>query len=746
MSSPKNSSSDPPAGPRDSKEGPTSTYAQSYAVSGSSEDTVDQVDGLAHIPTRASRASVPSLAQRVTSIGTTGTSDPNYEVDWDDEFDTNNPKNWSFPYKAMGIAILSYNTLIIVLYSTSYTSGESQIAAEFGTSTTIVTLGLTLYLIGLAVGSMFMAPLSELYGRKPVCIACLFIFTVLIIPCALAKNLATLLVVRFIAALFGSVMISTAPGMVADIVEDDQRALAMSVWSLGPVNGPVLGPIIGGFVTQYLGWRWMDWIALILSGVALVLSCIMKETYGPIILQKKAARMRKETGDSRWWCRYEQKASLSELLKINLGRPFVMAVTEPICIFWNIYIAIVYGILYLCFTAYPIVFRDIRGWSLGLSGLAFLGIGTGCVITISSEPLIRHLINSHKPDPETGKPPPEAMVAFVCICALLIPAGELWFAWTCSPASIPWIVPILAGVLFGTGNTGVFIYATNYLAGSYGVYAASALAGNSVIRSILGGVLPLVGTYMYAGIGPNWSGTLLGLLEVAIVPIPFIFYKYGYKIREKSVLIRRMQEDKQRLAGKRQRQTQQVPNLEKTEEETMESILGTVLLDVRELDESWESPYPNRELLDPTHIKKLEESYRHGTKHTAPEYRMRISITLADWQGLLNEMAERLNKEDDSLTRPTLERSIMPTQCNENGYYNFTLDAGQHRKYALLNFIRLTGIRRKNYGELPSNQMTDVTDIPPEVGQQITDPSRISVFCGSLDIDDLCLYYIVSLS
>lgn len=113
MSSPKNSSSDPPAGPRDSKEGPTSTYAQSYAVSGSSEDTVGQVDALAHIPTRASRASVPSLAQRVTSIGTTGTSDPNYEVDWDDEFDTNNPKNWSFPYKAMGIAILSYNTLIM---------------------------------------------------------------------------------------------------------------------------------------------------------------------------------------------------------------------------------------------------------------------------------------------------------------------------------------------------------------------------------------------------------------------------------------------------------------------------------------------------------------------------------------------------------------------------------------------------------------------------------------------------------
>lgn len=178
------------------------------------------------------------------------------------------------------------------------------------------------------------------------------------------------------------------------------------------------------------------------------------------------------------------------------------------------------------------------------------------MITIACEPLIRRMINSHKIDPETGKPAPEAMVSIVCISALLIPAGELWFAWTGSPASVHWIVPILAGIPFGAGNTGVFIYATNYLAGSYGVYAASAMAGNSVIRSILGGVLPLVGTYMYSGIGPNWSGTLLGLLEVLIVPIPFVFYKYGYKIRERSTLIRRMQEDKKHLEMKRKRQMQ----------------------------------------------------------------------------------------------------------------------------------------------------------------------------------------------
>ncbi|KAJ5585125.1 uncharacterized protein N7459_004925 [Penicillium hispanicum] len=534
----------------------------SIAESVSSANTQADHDALDKtLTTRASRVSGHmSLSERVTTIPTNATSDPNFEVDWEGEDDPTNPKNWNLGYKAMGLLFLSWNTLVVVLYSTSYTSGVTQIGEEFGKSETVVTLGLTFYLIGLAIGSMFMAPLSEVYGRKPVCVVCLLVFTVLIIPCALAKSVTTLIVVRFIAACFGSVMISTAPGMVADLVDEEHRALAISIWSIGPLNGPVVGPVIGGFVTQYLGWRWMDWIALILSGVALGFAVILKETYAPTLLQQKAIRLRKETGDSRWWSRYDRKDPLFQILKLNLSRPFVMAVSEPICIFWNIYVAIVYGILYLCFVAYPIVFQDIRGWSLGVSGLAFLGIGIGVLITIACEPLVRRMINMHKKDPETGKVYPEAMVSFVCICSILIPIGELWFAWTCAPASIPWIVPLLAGVPFGAGNTGVFIYASSYLTGSYGMYAASALAGNSVIRSILGGVLPLAGSYMYDSLGSNWAGTLLGLLEVAIVPIPFVFYKYGHRIRQKSNMITRMQEEKKKLEGKRAQRELQLAN------------------------------------------------------------------------------------------------------------------------------------------------------------------------------------------
>ena len=131
-----------------------------------------------------------------------------------------------------------------VLYSTSYTAGIEQMSEEFGASQTVTTLGMTFYLLGLAFGSIVMAPLSEMYGRKPIACTSLFLFVIFIIPCGLAKNIETLLVVRFVSALFGSAMVATAPGQVADISTDERRALAISIWSIGPLNGPGMSVLL----------------------------------------------------------------------------------------------------------------------------------------------------------------------------------------------------------------------------------------------------------------------------------------------------------------------------------------------------------------------------------------------------------------------------------------------------------------------------------------------------------------------
>jgi hypothetical protein len=168
------------------------------------------------------------------------------------------------------------------------------------------------------------------------------------------------------------------------------------------------------------------------------------------------------------------------------------------------------------------------------------------MLAIVTEPLARKLINAHKKDPETGRVFPEASVSIVCIASILCPVGQLWFSWTATPITIHWIWPILAGVPYGAGNTLVFIYASNYMAGCYGIYSASALAGNSVVRSIFGGTLPLAGPYMYKALNPNWAGTVLGLAQVVLIPIPFAFYKWGPKIRARSPLIRKLRADQER--------------------------------------------------------------------------------------------------------------------------------------------------------------------------------------------------------
>ncbi|OAQ99182.1 hypothetical protein LLEC1_07364 [Akanthomyces lecanii] len=388
---------------------------------------------------------------------------PEFEVIFD-EGDPENPKNWPLWYRGWTVFVASIGTWGTTLYSSSYTASTPGLVAEFGASTTIVTLGLTTYLLGLAVGSLIVAPLSELYGRRNVYLVCIACWALLIVPSGVAHSLTTIIVVRFFDALFGSVMVGNAPGTVVDISHPDYLARTMSLFSLAPMNGPVTGPIIGGFVFQYLGWRWANWVILILGGVTFFMMLTVKETYAPAILRKKAARLRKENDDPRYWCQYDYKLSTFHLLKVNLSRPFILAATEPILWFMNVWISIVYAVLYLCFVAYPVVFSRHRGWSSGTTGLSFIGIGMGTLTSLCGEPIFRRIINRQPRDPETGKVLPEAQAIVMAAGSIAASIGQMGFSWTCLPTSIHWAVPIAFGIPFGFGNTIVFIYGSNYIA------------------------------------------------------------------------------------------------------------------------------------------------------------------------------------------------------------------------------------------------------------------------------------------
>ncbi|KAF7183307.1 hypothetical protein CNMCM7691_003220 [Aspergillus felis] len=464
---------------------------------------------------------------------------PEYEIFWGDQ-DSHNPRLWPLWYKSLTVMTMSLSATVVSLFSTLYTSGIPGLQNDFHVSKLVALLGITTYLLGMAAGSIFFAPLSEVVGRRPVYIGSMTLFLVLILPSALAKNIETILISRFFGGFFGSAMMSNSPASVNDIVSDEHRALAFGFWSIGPTNGPVYGPIIGGFIFEYLDWRWTNWIVLIVGGAVLALLVFIKETYAPVILRKRADQRREETQDPKWWTRYDGGQDFKSMLKTSLRRPFVMIMTEPICMFWDSYVAIVYAVLYLSFVAYPIAFQQERGWSPGNGGLSFVGIGVGVLMAIALEPVFRKVINLHHRDPKTGAVPPEAMVSIVGLGATLLAVGQLWFAWTCTP-DVHWILPILAGVPFGAGNACVFIYASNYMARSYGIYAASALAGNMVSRSVAGAFLPLAGPSMYETLGLNWASTLLGIVEAVCILIPVAFYFYGHRIRSASPLIQEME-------------------------------------------------------------------------------------------------------------------------------------------------------------------------------------------------------------
>lgn len=171
----------------------------------------------------------------------TSTGDPAFEVDWEAD-DPGNPQNWSGLRKAIFIFFISYSTMTVVCYSTAYTATMPGIQATFHlTEETLVILGVTTYLIGLAVGSVILAPLSEMYGRRPVYLVAMALFCIWIIPCGIAKNLETILVSRFFGAFAGAAMVGNAPGTINDIISEEYRALAFSIWSIGPMNGPVSG-------------------------------------------------------------------------------------------------------------------------------------------------------------------------------------------------------------------------------------------------------------------------------------------------------------------------------------------------------------------------------------------------------------------------------------------------------------------------------------------------------------------------
>ncbi|KAG9520061.1 MFS general substrate transporter [Aureobasidium sp. EXF-12298] len=448
--------------------------------------------------------------------------------------DMENPKNWS-KGRRWYITVASVILVVNATFASSSPSGTLEgIARDLHVSTEAAGLVVTLFLLGYCAGPLIWAPLSEFYGRRWIFYITFTMYLIFNFLCAFTPNFGGLLVGRFLTGTFASSSLSNAPGVLADIWGPVERGNAMATFSMMTFVGPALGPVISGFLELKEDWRWSFYVLLWLAGFTEILMFTIPETLPSIVLLNKARRIRalKIPGYEDVKAPVEvTDRTLTGMFGVALTRPWKILI-DPISFLVAVYLAVVYALLYMLFTIYPIVFQQKRGWNSGVGELPLIGtaigagIGGAIIFAVSARDR-KKLAAGHKGVPEDRLP--VAMIG-----GIMFPVTMFWFAWTANFNSIHWAVPAVAGVFLSTSILLIFVAYLNYITDTYLMYAASALAANTVARSAAGASAPLFTQYMFNALGVGGGGSLIAGIACLLAPIPFVFYKYGGPLRERS--------------------------------------------------------------------------------------------------------------------------------------------------------------------------------------------------------------------
>lgn len=464
-----------------------------------------------------------------------------YLVVFNDD-DREKPLNWPLSKKLYHTMMYGLATFAAQFNSTTTAPSVSHLMVYFHLSREKALLGTTLYVLGVAFGPMFFAPLSEMYGRKAAVFGSLFVSMIFTLGSAGSRDYGGFLVTRFFAGFFGGSPVVSSGGVLADIWPIDLRAIAMVFYAIFVVCGVTVGPVISSLLTFQVGneeWRWALWFICIVQGALLVVAALtVSESFVGVILSRRAKKIRKRTSNWAYHAKHEEwDLDLKEYFQVHLVRPFAMLAT-PIVMSLALFASYVFGILYLIVTSLPLTFEMTRGWEGTVSNLPMLsvliGILIGGVVNVWGGLRYRKVLLKHN-----GVPVPEERFPPMMMFGWLMPAGLFIFAWTSRP-DIHWIAPCIGLVCMSIGFFVIFQGCLNYLVDSFTKYAASAIAANTFLRSILGGVFPLFGYALFHNLGVHWGATTVGFVALGMIPIPYVLYAFGSKIRSRNPYIKRV--------------------------------------------------------------------------------------------------------------------------------------------------------------------------------------------------------------
>ena len=391
-------------------------------------------------------------------------------------------------------------------------------------------------------------------------------FMVWTLACAVSPNWAAFLVFRFFTGAFASAPNALVAGILSDIYGDPKARGRAMAWFMAvsrtshiitilvpnanvsiktTVWGPLFAPIISGYCSTTIGWRWTFWIGLIYAGMTSIPVLLLPETYAPVLLARRAAKMRKADPTANVYAAMElEPHDFKQLAGVVLTRPLRMVLTELIVAATCLYLALIYAIFYMSFQAFPIIFQEVYGLSPGVTGLCFLPVGLGALCAVPVFFAYDGYLARAKLRGASWTQREEARrVPLAFLAGPVFVISLFWLGWSASP-NVSFAAPMLAGIPFGFGFQMIFIALLNYLTDAYEIFAASANAAASSCRSVFAVVLPLATTPMFRRLGISGACSLLGGLSALMCIIPFIFFMKGERLRAGSKFCMALKERK----------------------------------------------------------------------------------------------------------------------------------------------------------------------------------------------------------